>query len=570
MDLQGKSPEELLSVIDNNLKGYMSQKIIIDAQSVKPLTAEVSKLASLLAAQQERKMELDAHKQVIEQQIKAQTKSKFTTTTTFERKDKIPATATNPVPGMNIDFTMDYKNKIGDYDVASALKYFRNHWDGVKFDEFKASIKHKTFELNLGKFSAKNFAELVKHPSIEYGIGTEIKLDNILANKTSNPEIFDNKFLPSKSFYKAKSERQFFTNNIITAAAGVTKDAINDGEPKEKNVESFESGQYMQYTFAINYRTSIIPKIEVGVSAVHTEEDEFSATIDSSSILPKKNTAYGMDAAYAIMKNLNFICELGWSYFDDNKIDTTASKTDNSHRLELNYKFDPNNVAFIGKNSKAFKYIQNWMKENSLDMNLKIKTINADWAVEGGDAGSDGGKTTRTFSLRHSKKNEQQFKINALDFKYENWENNLNGSVTGNEKTGYSSKTAIKTLLPFNVSYDFSYQLESEWCAANCSDKDEKIYDHTVNFGIDKLFTKFLLNYNFDVKDDRTGAPTDERKKFFSVTLDNSAIKEVPVKFGLQFLQISQLIKSNIAICRHMSSFHINIKKFWQILLNIL
>jgi len=537
-DRKNSSPEDLLSNIENNIKGYMAQQIIAqEFGKIVPLPVSVSKISSLIALQEERRKDLEARKLEREAQAKSYTKSKFNTTTSYEVKDKrSSAHQTNPVPGANFDFNLNYQNKIGDYNLQSSVKFFRNHWDGVTLDEFKASIANNDIKLYLGKFSARNFADLVKHPSVEYGFGAEIKLDNFINKKKKKNGVFDGKTPISEMFYKSKAESKYFTNNLITFASGVTKESINEGQQKEKNEGQAESGQYLQYTFALNYRTSPVKKMELGVSVAHTAEDENSASLDTVSILPKKNTSYGFDMTYQLMKNLKFLYEYGVSYIDFDTTDDSSSVKDNSFQSELNYKFLSSDFGSLFEKS-FLKFIGKWNKSNDLDLNVKVKTISGNWYVEGGDQGSDGGKRTITYPARHSKKEEKVFRINATDFKYEQWKNNLNGTVSS--KNGFTSKTTVKTLLPLNMSYEASYQLESEFCADGCSDKKQKTLDHILNFGIAPIATKFVFNYSRDFKDDKSNPAdpslqTNEKKRFFGLAADNSFFKILPFKLAWQ------------------------------------
>ncbi len=537
-ELKNNPPEQILANIENNVKGYMSQQIIAqEFGKINPLPITISKISSLIALHNQRQLDIEARKLERETQSKSYTKSKFNTTTTYEVKDKRSSTAqTNPVPGANYDFNLSYQNKIGDYTLQSSVKYFRNHWDGVALDEFKSSISNNDIKLSLGKFSARNFADLVKHPSVEYGFGTEIKLDNLINKKRGKTDIFDEKTSVSEMFYNSKAEKKYFANNLITFASGVTKESINVNQQKEKNEGQVESGQYLQYTFALNYRTNPLKKMDLGLSVVHTAEDENSALIDSASIQPKRNTSYGFDMTYQLMKNLKFLYEYGVSYIDYDITNETRSVKDNSFQTELNYKFLSSNFGSFFEKS-FLKFVGKWNKSNDLDVNIKIKTISGDWYVEGGDQGSEGGKRTITYSIRHTKKEEKKFHINATDFKYEKWKNNLNGLFPS--KTGFTSKTTLKTLFPLGIAYEASYQLESEWCSNECSDKTEKIFDHILNFSINPISTKFVFNYNRDYKHDESNASnpdqrTDEKKKFYGLAADNSLLKFLPLKLAWQ------------------------------------
>ncbi|HON55459.1 MAG TPA: hypothetical protein PLJ38_00415, partial [bacterium] len=532
-ELKSKEPIDIVNFIDNNVKGYISQQIILKTNEREALPIEISKIASLLAAQELRKREIETMRREAEIQAKSYSKSKFNSTTVFERKDKKSSTAqTNPVPGANFDFNLAYQNKIGDYTVQSSVKYFRNRWDGVTFDEFKASISHNNFRLNIGKFSTKNFGELVKHPSVEFGIGGEFLLDNILKQSQQEADIYKLSRSMSKEFYNSLEESKIFKNNIITFAAGITKEALNKNQPKEKNENNYESGQYLQYAFALNYRTSILNKLELGLSSVYIEEDDNSAEVDTTSTKAKRNTAFGFDGNYQILKNLKLSFEHGWTYYDDDINDSENSISDKSYQADLNYKLNISDWKFMLPNF-FYNYADKWLKENDIDANIKVKTITGNWYLEGGDQGSDGGKRTWTYTLRHSRKSEKLFRINGLDYKYEYWKNNLDGSTSS--KTGSTAKITTKTLLPLKVNYEFSYQLDLEWCALNCSDKTEKIYDHILNFNVQPISTKFTLNFNRDYKyDESTNAPNDEKKNFFAVALDNSLIKQVPIKLSWQ------------------------------------
>jgi len=525
---------EFLDDLEGLLRTAVLANIFMSAENFEPLPATISKIATLAAAQAQRQREFEARKKEIELQSKSYSKSKFNSTLIYEVKDKVSSTAqTNPVPGANFDFNLAYQNKIGDYNVQSSVKFFRNKWDGVVFEEFKSSITHNNYRLNFGKFSAKNFADLVKHPSIEYGFGAEIKLDNILFTKSANTSIFNDNILVSKEYYKSKAKPNYFTNNILTFSSGVSKKSINAGQQKEKNLNSYETGQYLQYTFGLNYRTSVSQKLEMGVSAVHTADDAQSAILDTTSVKAIRNTSYGIDLTFNLLKNLKWYFEHGWAYYDNDQSDTASSISDKSYQSELNYKLAAENFGFLGK--KAADKFAGWLKNNDIDFNLKVKTIRGNWYVEGGDQGSDGGKMTKTFTTRYARKEEKTFRLNAIDFKYEDWKNNLNGNSASGSKKGFTSKSSAKTLLPATVNYEVSYQLEAEWCQTNCSDKREKIWDHLISFAIIPIDCKYSLNYSRDHKYDLSiSGAGDELKKFYAASMENSTWSKLPIKLGWQ------------------------------------
>jgi hypothetical protein len=331
---------------------------------------------------------------------------------------------------------------------------------------------------------------------------------------------------------KKKSQRKYFLDNTISFGAGVSKEHIGINEKKEENEGSYESGQLMQYTLAMNYRTNVTKNFELGLTSAYTEDENDSGIINDALANPIRNTVFGLDGSIKLKSNLILDFEQGWSYYDENRIDTQSSISDISNQFELKYKLDFNDLL-LSEKSYLGSIIKKWTDNNSVDLNAKIKTISGNWYVEGGDQGTDGGKRTWTYTMRYTKNKELLYRLNAIDFKYERWKNNLDGSNDAPKK-GFTSKTTVKTLFPYNINYEFSYQIDNEWCFDNCSDKDEKIYDHILNFDIKPIFSKFVLNYNFDIKDDMSASPTDEKKKFYGLAVSNQLIKELPVKISWQ------------------------------------
>ncbi|MFH0790465.1 MAG: tetratricopeptide repeat protein [Candidatus Omnitrophota bacterium] len=441
--------------------------------------------------------------------------------TTLENYDRNPATS-NPINDFNSETNLKINGDEKGVYFKNEFDWYYNRWDHTQLDYFKVNIKdNKNDEVDIGKFSAKNFPNLVSHPSIEQGGRWWHRFERpaykppSAAGLPETPEMFsdntvvDETDIPSlSSIYNQNFiDRRLFKIIEITVLRGRSKEPINLDYRKEKNDRTYEtSGQFEQWTNAFHIMTKPTDISEMGFSYSRVKDDELSATV-SSTTYAIESEALGMDGKIELLDGKL-------------KVDGEAASGDYDSDLRT---YDKN------KQDKAYNWGFNYKPVSQWEFDYDAKRIGKNFKVEGAYQTED--KITHTWSTKYSAAKNVPWSIRSFDYKFEPAHTNI-------QKRGDNTRSYYNTMQPkisFNlpqdakVSLDYKYYYEMNTC--DCTRYQTNTLKTDVEYEYKPLKTTLKPAYTFERKDDLVASPTDEKQKDVSVTLENKWVKNLTETF---------------------------------------
>lgn len=514
LEITQKDPEAAVSLSLSALEELLSAKLADFQQS------EVSKrIASRLQKEKEEAAKISGTAAQVKPE--AQKKRPFNLTAelneTLENYDRNPATS-SPINDVNTTTNLKVEGKAKDVNVKTEFESYYNRWDHTDLDYFKINVKdNKNDEVDIGKFSAKNFPNLVSHPSIEQGGRWWHSFQKKQAKAPfyclpPEPQVFseteNTQPIPSLSaLYKDTCiKEEMFKTWEITVVRGRSKEPRNLNRPKPKNDRTYEtSGQFEQWVNAVHLMTKPTAITEMGISYSRVKDDELSALV-SATTLPLESEALGIDGKIDLLDGkLKTNGEFGWGNFDDNLLTDVKNKQDVASTFGLNY-----------------KYIPNW------EMSYDLKRIGTNFKVEGAYQTQD--KITHTMVTKYSAPKNIPWRIRSIDVKFEPARTNL-------PESGTTTTTYYRTLQPkisFNLpkeaklSFDYKWYFERSTC--ECTYYRTETLKTDFEYECKPIKTTFKPSYTFERKDELVASPTDEKQKDYAFTIENKSIKNLTLK----------------------------------------
>lgn len=434
---------------------------------------------------------------------------------TLEVYARRPATS-SPINGLNAVTNLKLEgNEKGIY-LKTEAEAFRNHWDNIQLDYYKVNIKdNKNDEIDGGKFSAKNFPDLVSHPSIEQGLRWWHRFQQpdqakVSAELPENINDFSGQNIPSLSkIYSDKYvDRRMFKTAEITVLCGRSKDPINIGREKLKNDQTYEtSGQFEQWVNAFHFMAKPTDISELGLSYSRVKDDELSATA-SATTYPIESEALGIDGKIELLDGkLKADGEVGWGNYDINLLADDKNKLDRAFTYTLDYK--PNSL---------WEFIYDG------------KRIGKNYEVEGAYQTED--KITHTLTSKFSQSKNTPWSIRSIDLKYEPAHTNLHKSSDASRTYYRTFQPKVSLNLPQEAKLSFDYKWYYERDTCNCTRYKTNTLVTDLEYEYKPIKTTIKPSYTFERKDDLVTSPTDEKKKELGVSIENKSIKNLVWKYS--------------------------------------
>lgn len=440
---------------------------------------------------------------------------KGTLTHTFELYDRSPK-GTSPINALSTISNLKLEGKTST-GVSLKVEWegFYNRWDNTKSDFFKINATQRNkYEVDVGKFSAKHFPTLVSFPTVLEGVR--------LWTKTTLPE-----FKPTEAheiteeaqplvnlgevYRQNRIDDRSFKDVEITMLSGWTLKQKNVDDRKEKNDMTLEtSGQFDQWTQSYRVHSQINSVLEVGTSLAVTQDANTRDSFTSSSTLPVKSVALGIDGGIDLLdKDLTLDAELAMSDYD---LDTIVLETKNQR-----------DIAWIIKSKYKFY--------DTVSITYEQKAVGKNFKVEGASQTQD--KITHTANWVYKPKDPKTWSIQSQTFKWKPEGTNLDG---GSEDSKYyrtfQSVTDVK--LPQNAKFtsDYKYYKEKDKCG--CSGYKTLTFKNSLDWTIAGLKTTLKPSYTFERKDDMATSPTDEKKKEYMFSIKNKSIKNLELDYAFE------------------------------------
>ncbi|MBU1124853.1 MAG: hypothetical protein KKC84_02415 [Candidatus Omnitrophica bacterium] len=331
---------------------------------------------------------------------------------TVENYNRNPATS-NPINDVNTETNLKINADEKGVYTKTELDWYYNRWDHTQLDYFKVNIKdNKNDEVDIGKFSSKNFADLVSHPTIEQG-GRWWHRFTRSAHKADSSSLPDDpaefaggsgqNVPPSLGnlFSNEFIDRRFFKTTEVTALYGRAKKPLDLTQPKAKNDRTYEtSGQFEQWVSALHLMTKPTDITEIGASYSLVIDNDQSASV-SSTTYPLQSEAFGIDGKLELLDGkLKFDSEAAIGNYDTNINDEDKNKDDKAFAGGMNY-----------------KPFSEW------EFNYDVKTIGKNFKVEGAYQTED--KITHTYTAKYSRAKNIPWTIRTFDYKFEPAHTNL-------------------------------------------------------------------------------------------------------------------------------------------------
>lgn len=429
---------------------------------------------------------------------------------TFENYDRNPATS-SPINDVNTLTNLKLEKKVKDISAKTEFEGYYNRWDHTDLDYFKVNVKdNKNDEADIGKFSAKNFPELVAHPSIEQGgrWWHSFQIGEKPAAFEELPENFENfsaKIPSLAEIYQRNTDHRLFKTWELTVLRGRSKEPRNLNRPKLKNDRTYEtSGQFEQWVNAVHLMTKPTSITEMGISYSRVRDDELSATV-SSTTYPLESEAAGIDGKIDFLDGkLKTDGEFAWSNYDDNVHSEVKNKRDVASTFGL-----------------SFKYIPDW------ELSYDLKRVGTNFKVEGAYQTQD--KITQTLVTKYSAPKNIPWRIRSIDVKYEPARTNLpkSGPDTVFYKT-LQPKISFNLPKDAKISFDYKWYFEDHSC--KCTFYRTQTLKTEFEYECKPIKTTFKPSFTFERKDDRVASPTDEKQKDYAITIENKSVNNLTVK----------------------------------------
>ncbi|MFC1631931.1 tetratricopeptide repeat protein [Candidatus Omnitrophota bacterium] len=438
---------------------------------------------------------------------------------TVEYYDRNPITS-NPINDVNMtsNLELDAKFKNG-LKFSSEFEAYLNRWDHVQLDFFKINLKKDNDELDIGKFSAKNFPSALTHPTLEQGIRWWHRFERNVQTQLFDQlpqdlEAFDQdqsdlKQIPNVSqlYGLAERAREFFATWEVTVLHGRSKKPKNLDARKEKNENTYEtSGQFEQWVSAFHIMAEPSDNTEIGFSYSRVKDDNTEASV-SATTLAIESEAYGVD----------------WSAeFLDGKL-----KTDGEH-VRANY--DENIALDDGIKNKSdlittvgvdYELTDNW------DLSYDLKRVGANYEVEGGYQTPD--KLTQTWTGKYAAPQTKPWTVRSINLKVEPARVNLSKSnETSKDYLTFQPKISFTLPQDAKLSFDYKFYHEQQSCV--CTEYKTRTLKTELEYEHEASKTTFKPSFTFERKDDRVAAPTDEKKRDFTLSVENKFVDNLTLK----------------------------------------
>jgi tetratricopeptide (TPR) repeat protein len=436
---------------------------------------------------------------------------------TFEYYDRNPATS-NPINDLNMTSNLKLETKIEKARLKMEFEGYYNRWDHTELDYFKINLKDTDDEIDIGKFSAKNFPGLLSHPTIEQGFRWWHRYQRpekaeLFEGLPEDLEFSGLEEIPNLSqlYSRVYRSRQLFNTWEITVLSGRSKKPRNLNRPKPKNDRTYEtSGQFEQWVNAFHIMTQLTDICELGFSYSRVKDDETSATV-SSTTYPIESEAIGMDWAIEFLDGrLSADGEFVWSNYDENvsSADDVKNKRDFATTFGLDYELT-----------------KDW------DLSYDLKRIGTNYEVEGAYQTED--KITHTWTAKYSAPRSNPWTIRSIDLKLEPAKTNLPGSDT-TSKRYLTFQPKVSFTLPQEVKLSFDYKYYDEDWTCWCTRYRTRTLKTDLEYEWKKIKTTFKPSYTFERKDDRVASPTDEEKQDYKLSIENELIKNLTLKVDLE------------------------------------
>jgi len=427
-----------------------------------------------------------------------------TLTQTLEHYQRNPR-ASNPINGVNAKTNLEIKGKTSqDIEFTGEWEGFHNRWDDTKFDYYKVNVeKNNTYEVDLGKFSAKHFPSLVSYPTVLNGVRVWKKLHQPEFEPTLSPDVegpLDEPINLGEMYRKNRLDNRWFSESQVIAVIGKTKEPINLNARKEGNESTLDtSGQREQWTQS--YRViSKVGIVETGVSASMTRDIVDSAEV-SATTLPKESIATGFDMALELFdEDLTLDFEMAHSNYDEDTTDPVA-------KHKRNYGW------IIGSEYKLL---------DTATLSYDMKLIERNFEVEGASQTED--KLTHEMELEYKPKNPKNWLIKEQTFKFKPEILDRDGSET--DKKHYRTFQSITDFkLPQDAEYTFDYKYYRERDKCDCADYRTITTKNSLDWDIEGWKTSIKPEYTFERKNDMLASATDEKKNEYKFTVENTSFE---------------------------------------------
>lgn len=524
-DLKAPQQEAPLPKLQIDLAGYLLQlsavEELLSAQLAGFEQSEISKRLALRLQKEAEEAAKRGETPAAEAKLAAKKKRPFNLTAelnqTVENYDRNPATS-SPINDVNTTTNLKFEGKAKDISVKTEFESYYNRWDHTDLDYFKVNAKdNKDDEVDIGKFSAKNFPNLVSHPSIEQGgrwwhSFQKKPAKGLFYCLPPEPETFGEagNTLPIPSLSALYKDtclgEEMFKTWELTVVRGRSKEPRNLNKPKLKNDRTYEtSGQFEQWVNAVHLMAKPTAITEMGISYSRVKDDELSALV-SSTTLPLESEAIGIDGKIDLLDGkLKTNGEFAWSNFDDNLLTDVKNKQDAGSTFGISY-----------------KYIPNW------ELSYDLKRIGTNFKVEGAYQTQD--KITQTLVTKYSAPKNIPWRIRTIDVKFEPARTNL-------PESGTTTTTYYRTLQPkisFNLpkeaklSFDYKWYFERSTC--ECTYYRTETLKTEFEYECKPIKTTFKPSYTFERKDELTATPTDEKQKDYAFIIENKSVKNLTLK----------------------------------------
>lgn len=438
---------------------------------------------------------------------------KGTLTETFELYDRTPKTS-NPINALNVTSNLKLEGKTSNgIDFSGEWEGFFNRWDNNKLDFYKINTtKRNEFEVDIGKFSAKHFPTLVSYPTVLEGIRVWKKTTPPDFKSSEIPIIEENLQTPvnlGEMYREHYVDNRSFKNIEMTVLSGRTLESKDVNDRKEENERSYESsGQFEQWTQSYRVHSQINKIFELGTSLSITQDTSRDTTIVSSTTYPIESVATGIDGGIDLLDNdLNIDAEIAFGNYDSNTLNVS-----NKHARDPAWIFESEYKAF---DTNTFSYEQKYIGKN--------------FKVEGASQTQD--KLSHTFDWEYKPQKPKTWSIQSqtLQFKPEKVSPRGHGDTKKIYRT-IQSVTDVK--LPQDAKYIVDCKYYYEWDKCECTEYKTLTFKYSLEWPIQGLNTTIKPSYSFERKNDLIAAPTDEKKKEYIFTIENTSIKNLELDYS--------------------------------------
>jgi len=238
----------------------------------------------------------------------------------------------------------------------------------------------------------------------------------------------------------------------------------------------------------------------MGASASMTRDIIDSAEV-SATTLPKESIATGIDSSIELFdEDLKIDFEVALSNYDE---DTTDDEL--KHKRALGW--------IAGAEYKML---------DTTSLSYDMKLIERNFEVEGASQTED--KLTHDMELEYKPKDPKNWALKEQTFTFKPEVLDQNGSET--DKKYYRTFQSVTDFkLPQDAEYTIDYKYYREKDKCDCTDYKTVTIKNSLDWDIEGLNTTIKPEYVFERKNDMLASPTDEKKKEYKITIENTSIK---------------------------------------------